>query len=208
MLRATAPCLVSSCLPLINNQSCFPYRALSVRGGADRGWHRPHLSNSCIPAPKIPSGTWLLHSGKADPRDPWMPPGQLRACLPTYHGQGLSSSQPPCAMLLHQRRLQWQPHHAAAAPVRKLKAQLKSSGIFCQGKHLWSAWCSQDTGTLGLGQRPCPPAKAEVASESKWKFYQHSCEAGAQAPSAHGAKEAVPFLWRPGCWHLELASAN
>lgn len=98
--------------------------------------------------------------------------------------------------------------HHAAAPVRKLKAQLKASGIFCQGKHLWSAWCSQDTGTLGLGQRPCPPAKAEVASESKWKFYQHSCEAGAQAPSAHSTKEAVPFLWRPCCWHLELASAN
>ncbi|KAK7804328.1 LOW QUALITY PROTEIN: hypothetical protein U0070_024711, partial [Myodes glareolus] len=27
---------------------------------------------------------------------------QLRACLPTYHGQGLSSGQPPCAMLHHQ----------------------------------------------------------------------------------------------------------
>lgn len=38
-----------------------------------------------------------------------MPPGQLRACLPTYHGQGLSSGQPPCAMLRHQRRLQRHP---------------------------------------------------------------------------------------------------
>lgn len=111
-------------LPPPHQQSCFPYRALSVRGDADRGWHRPHLSNSCIPAPKTPSGTWLLHSGKADPRDPWIPPGQLQACLPTYHAQGLSSGQPPCAMLRHQRRLQWQPHHAAAAPVRKLKAQV------------------------------------------------------------------------------------
>lgn len=72
-----------------------------MHGGADRGWHRPRLSNSCIPAPKTPSGAWLLHS-EADPRDYWMPPGQLRACLPTYHGQGLSSGQPPCAMLHHQ----------------------------------------------------------------------------------------------------------
>lgn len=77
-------------------QSCFPYRALSVRvrGGVGRGWHRPRLSNSCIPAPQTPPGAWPLHSGKADPRDPWTPPGQLRAGLPTQHGQGLSSGQP------------------------------------------------------------------------------------------------------------------
>lgn len=107
--------------------------------------------------------------------------------LPTSpHGQGLSSGQPLCATWHHQRRL----HHAAAAAVRKLKAQLESSGIFCQGKHLWSAWCPQDADTLGPGQRPCPPAKAEVASESKWKFYQHSCETGAQAPSTHGARRS------------------
>lgn len=55
-----------------------------------------------------------------------------------------------------------------------------------KGKHLWSAWCLQDAGTLGLGQKPCPPAKAEVASESKRKFYQPSCEPGAQALSARG----------------------
>lgn len=58
-----------------------------------------------------------------------------------------------------------------------------------KGKHLWSARCLQDAGTLGLGQKPCPPAKAEVASESKWEFYQHSCEPGAQALSAHGAQK-------------------
>lgn len=42
-------------------------------------------------------------------------------------------------------------------------------GAFNRGRHLWSAWCSQDAGTPGRGRRPpaLPPARAEAASGVK-----------------------------------------
>lgn len=53
--------------------------------------------------------------------------------------------------------------------VRKLEVPTACGGAFNRGRHLWSAWCSQDAGTPGLGRRPpaLPPARAEAASGVK-----------------------------------------
>lgn len=196
---------MSSCLPLINNPVSLTGHCLCVEMRTEDGIGHTSPTPAFLP-PKHHQGHGFSTVEKQTLEIPGFPQVSFKpAYLPIMpKASPQASHHVPCCATNEgsSGNPTMQQQHLSE------NSRLKSIGIFCQGKHLWSAWCSQDTGTLGLGQRPCPPAKAEVASESKWKFYQHSCEAGAQAPSAHSAKEAVPFLWRPGCWHLELASAN
>lgn len=58
LLRATAPCLVPSCLPLVNSPVSLTGHCL-CGGAVHRGWHRPHFSDSCVPAPKHHQGHGL-----------------------------------------------------------------------------------------------------------------------------------------------------
>lgn len=181
-------------------QSCFPYRALSVRvrGGVGRGWHRPRLSNSCIPAPQTPPGAWPLHSGKADPRDPWTPPGQLRAGLPTQHGQGLSSGQPashrvPCratnegsagASIMQQQQL----HLSDSRLNSSLSGSSAKGNIFGQlgARRTLAPWAQ------ARGRAHQQRQKLLLSQSGNFTITAVRPERGPHLPTVH--KEAGPFL--------------
>lgn len=62
---------------------------------------------------------------------------------------------------------------AAAAPARKLEIPTGCGGVFYRGRHLWSAWCSQDAGTPGPGTEAARlprPQRRKLLLESKWKI--------------------------------------
>lgn len=98
------------------------------------------------------------------------------------------------------------PSQHTAAPFRELKIQVKSSGVFDRGEHLWSAWGSQDAGTPGPGMEaavtPLPLPRQKLLLESKWRPspgrpHLLECRAPLPRPPQGAQRSHIHFLGGP-----------
>lgn len=178
-------------------------RVCGWRGDRGEG-HSP--SKASTPARRLPpwgrGQVCLKFKGSSRKADPSGPLGSFQpvARLPTQ----ASPSALPWALGGHT------PIHTPAAPVRKLKIQVASSGVFSRGSHLWSAWCSQDAGTLPGTEAAARPRRQKLLLESTWKISRARPPGQGHGlpPAGPAHKEAVVFLRRPAAWHRQLAAAN